>query len=129
MSRRIVVPAGALLLLLLSGCCRFFGICTSVSVHTSISPDRPYREASASDYFNAEPRLPGPMGQPGSCTDYSLKQYRNMTLRPGPMRRQFILLGWFCCGDLSETVKVCRLHDLPEAELPGSNYRPCRITK
>jgi hypothetical protein len=69
MSRRIVVPAAALILLSLSGCCRFFGICTSVSVHTSISLDRLYREASASDSLNAETRLPGLTGQPGSCTD------------------------------------------------------------
>jgi hypothetical protein len=69
MSRRIVVPAAALLLLSLSGCCRFFGICTSVSVHTSISPDTPYREASARDSLNAGTRLAGPTGQPDSCTD------------------------------------------------------------
>jgi len=69
MSRRIVIPAAALILLSLSGCCRFFGICTSVSVHTSISPSRPDREASASDVFTAGPRWPVPMGQRGSCND------------------------------------------------------------
>jgi hypothetical protein len=70
MNRRIVVvPAATLLLLSLSGCCRFFGICTAVSVHTSISPDRPYREASNNSSFSAEPRLTGQMVQPDSCTD------------------------------------------------------------
>lgn len=69
MNQRIVVPAAVLLLLSLSGCCRFFGICTAVSVHTSISPDRPYQEASANDGAKAEPQLLGQPIQPDSCTD------------------------------------------------------------
>jgi hypothetical protein len=40
MSPIIVVSAGALFLLSLSGCCEVFGICTSVAVHTSITPTR-----------------------------------------------------------------------------------------
>ena len=71
MNRRIVVPAAALFLVLsLSGCCRFFGICTAVSVHTSISPDRPYQEASACDSFNgADPRILARTVQPNTCAD------------------------------------------------------------
>jgi hypothetical protein len=40
MSPKIIVSAAALSFLSLSGCCRFFGICTSVAVHTSITPTR-----------------------------------------------------------------------------------------
>ena len=40
MSPIIIVSAGALFLLSLSGCCQVFGICTSVAVHTSITPTR-----------------------------------------------------------------------------------------
>jgi len=45
---------------LLSGCCRFFGICASASVHTSISApeklaqqDSPQRVSTAPDFTRA----------------------------------------------------------------------------
>lgn len=42
MSPKIAISAAAISLLSLSGCCRLFGVCTSVAVHTSITPARSY---------------------------------------------------------------------------------------
>jgi hypothetical protein len=53
MSPKIVVSTAALSLLSLSGCCRFFGICTSVAVHTSITPDRSYVDALSGHFMSA----------------------------------------------------------------------------
>jgi hypothetical protein len=38
----VKLAAAILTVVLMSGCCRFFGICTSASVHTSISPGAQY---------------------------------------------------------------------------------------
>jgi hypothetical protein len=40
---RLFLPFAALLLLSLSGCCEYLGLCASASVHTSI--DSPYQYA------------------------------------------------------------------------------------
>jgi hypothetical protein len=53
MSPKIAVSAAALSLLSLSGCCRFFGICTSVAVHTSITPTRSYEYALSNSSTNS----------------------------------------------------------------------------
>jgi hypothetical protein len=70
MTRKALVASTALLLLQLTGCCRFFGICTSASVHTSISPDRSSQYAALNAPFdgssNRSLRHPA---QPESCTD------------------------------------------------------------
>ena len=38
----VKLAVAILTVVLMSGCCRFFGICTSASVHTSISPGVQY---------------------------------------------------------------------------------------
>ena len=44
MMSKFLVPFGALLLLSLSGCCRYFGLCASASVHTSISSPQQFAQ-------------------------------------------------------------------------------------
>ena len=53
MTVKLFVPSTALLLLSLSGCCRLFGICTSASVHTSISSPRLSQQADGTGYLDA----------------------------------------------------------------------------
>jgi hypothetical protein len=70
MTRKALVVSAALLLLQLTGCCRFFGICTSASVHTSISPARASQYAALNGPFDGSSSrsLTHPV-QPESCTD------------------------------------------------------------
>ena len=42
--RKLLLPFASLLLLSLSGCCRYLGLCASASVHTSISGPVQYAE-------------------------------------------------------------------------------------
>jgi len=53
MNPKIVVSAVAIILLSLSGCCRLFGVCTSVAVHTSITPTRSFEDALSGRYKSA----------------------------------------------------------------------------
>ena len=53
MSPKIVISAVAISLLSLSGCCRLFGVCTSVAVHTSITPTRSYEDALSDHSMSA----------------------------------------------------------------------------
>jgi hypothetical protein len=41
---KLIVPLAALLLLPLSGCCEYFGLCASASVHTSIDAPNQYAQ-------------------------------------------------------------------------------------
>ena len=70
MTRKALVASAALLLLQLTGCCRFLGICTSASVHTSISPTHSSQYAALKGPFDgsSNPSLAHPV-QPESCTD------------------------------------------------------------
>jgi hypothetical protein len=44
MMLKLFVPFAALLLLPLSGCCRYLGLCASASVHTSISSPQQFAQ-------------------------------------------------------------------------------------
>jgi hypothetical protein len=70
MTRKVLVASTALLLLQLTGCCRFLGICTSASVHTSISPARSSQYAALNGPFDGSSnRSLTQSVQPENCTD------------------------------------------------------------
>ena len=70
MTVKLFVPSTAVLLLSLSGCCRVFGICTSASVHTSISSPRLSQQADGTSSLNAsDERLLAQTVQPDRCAD------------------------------------------------------------
>ena len=72
MMLKLFMPFGALLLLTLSGCCRYFGLCASASVHTSISSPQQFAEPDGSKRnaeIQAAPLVASIPFQSGSCTD------------------------------------------------------------
>jgi hypothetical protein len=72
MMAKFFVPFGALLLLSLSGCCRYFGLCASASVHTSISSPQQFAEPDGTERnvgITAAPLVASIPFQSGSCTD------------------------------------------------------------
>jgi hypothetical protein len=72
MMPKFFVPLAALLLLSLSGCCRYFGLCASASVHTSISSPQQFAEPDGTERNVGIPESPLVASIPfqsGSCTD------------------------------------------------------------
>jgi hypothetical protein len=69
MSPIIIVSAGALFLLSLSGCCQVFGICTSVAVHTSITPTRSNEYALSDRSMNTADAVLAQSIHNGACSD------------------------------------------------------------
>ena len=72
MMPKFFVPFGALLLLSLSGCCRYFGLCASASVHTSISSPNQFAQSEGTERnagIQAAPLVASIPFQSGSCTD------------------------------------------------------------
>jgi hypothetical protein len=72
MMSKFLVPFGALLLLSLSGCCRYFGLCASASVHTSISSPQQFAQPDGTKRnvgLQAAPLVASIPFQSGSCTD------------------------------------------------------------
>lgn len=72
MMPKFLVPFAALLLLSLSGCCRYFGLCASASVHTSIDSPRQFAQSDGTERNLATPAAPLVTSIPfqaGSCTD------------------------------------------------------------
>jgi hypothetical protein len=72
MMPKLFVPFGALLLLSLSGCCRYFGLCASASVHTSIDSPQQFAQPDGTQRnvgISQAPLLASVPFQSGSCTD------------------------------------------------------------
>jgi hypothetical protein len=72
MMPKFLVPFAALLLLSLSGCCRYLGLCASASVHTSIDSPQQFAEPDGTERnvgISQAPLLASVPFQSGSCTD------------------------------------------------------------
>jgi len=72
MMPKFLVPFAALLLLSLSGCCRYLGLCASASVHTSIDSPRQFAQSDGTRRnvaTSAAPLVASIPFQSGSCTD------------------------------------------------------------
>jgi hypothetical protein len=72
MMPKFLVPLAALLLLSLSGCCRYLGLCASASVHTSIDSPQHFAQSDGTERnagISQAPLLASVPFQSGSCTD------------------------------------------------------------